>query len=85
MIFLIDYDRRAGRIVTFKKYGDSARQQATEARLQLELDLNRQGIEREVVLLDAPSEEILRMTHARYFSSVPELAKAAARVPSNDF
>lgn len=76
MIFLIEYDRRRGRVVTFTTYDDTARKLAEGTRLDLELRLNREGIEREVVLLDAASEEALRRTHRRYFEDLGGLSKA---------
>ncbi len=78
MIFLIEYDRSRGRIVTFEAFADSARQEAEDSRLQLELDLNRLGTEREVVLLEAASEEALRRTHRRYFEDLNELVNSPA-------
>lgn len=75
MIFLIDYDRSAGEIVEFRKFRDVEREKAKKARLTLELRLNRKGIEREVVLLEASSERALRKTHRRYFEDVAGLAK----------
>jgi hypothetical protein len=57
-----------------KKFPDSDHQKAEETRLELELKLNRQGIEREVVLLDATDEDALRKTHRRYFEVLGELA-----------
>jgi hypothetical protein len=78
MIFLIEYDRSQGRIVTFKVFDDLARQEAEDSRLQLELDLNRRGTEREVVLLEAASEEALRRTHRRYFEDLSELVNSPA-------
>lgn len=78
MIFLIEYDRSQGRIVTFEAFQDSARQEAEDSRLQLELELNRRGTEREVVLLEAASEEALRRTHRRYFEDLNELVNSPA-------
>jgi hypothetical protein len=78
MIFLIEYDRSQGRIVTFEAFADSARPAAEDSRLQLELELNRQGTEREVVLLEAASEEALRRTHRRYFEDLSELVNSPA-------
>lgn len=78
MIFLIEYDRSQGHIVTFRAFDDSARQEAEDSRLQLELDLNRRGTEREVVLLEAASEEALRRTHRRYFEDLNELVNSPA-------
>lgn len=68
MIFLIEYDRPTGTLVQFRKFDDSERQIAQDARLELELKLNREGNrDREVVILEAPSEEAVHHTHARYF------------------
>jgi hypothetical protein len=78
MIFLIEYDRSQGRIVTFTTFDDAARQEAEDSRLQLELELNRRGTEREVVLLEAATEEALRRTHRRYFEHLSELVNSPA-------
>ncbi len=78
MLFLIEYDRNCGQIVTFKTFADSARQEAENARLEMELGLNRLGIEREVVLLEAATEEGLRRTHRRYFEDLAELVQSPA-------
>lgn len=56
MIFLIEYNRPKGQIVTLKHFKSSDRSRAEKSRLEIELELNRSGIEHEVVLLDAPSE-----------------------------
>lgn len=74
MLFLIEYDRDQGRIVTIKSFGDPEREAAEDARLELELNLNLKGVENEVVLLDAASEDALRRTHRRYFEDLAELA-----------
>lgn len=78
MIFLIEYDRNGGSIVTFKIFDDSEQQRAAETRLQMELELNRLGTEREVVLLAAATEGDLRRTHRRYFENLNELLNAPA-------
>ncbi len=78
MIFLIEYDRARGSIVTMKKFDESERERAENARLEMELDLNRRDVEREVVLLEAETEEALRRTHRRYFENLAELVKAPA-------
>ena len=77
MLFLIEYDRNRGEIVTFKTFDDSERQKAEEARLEKELELNRLGTEREVVLLEAATEDALRRTHRRYFENFGELVNAS--------
>ncbi len=76
MLFLIEYDRTRGQIVTFKRFADSERHKAEDARLELELGLNRLRVEREVVIMEAESEEALRRTHRRYFENLAELVKA---------
>ena len=65
MIFLIEYDRPKGCIVTLKDFRDSERLKAENSRLEIELELNRRGVDREVVLLEAASEAALRRTHRR--------------------
>jgi hypothetical protein len=77
MLFLIEYDRSRGEIVTFRSFGDLEREAAENSRLELELELSRQGQEREVVLLEAASEDALRLTHRRYFEDLSELVKAS--------
>ena len=69
MIFLIEYDRPAGRIVKFKTFEDSARSEAENSRLEIELALNRTRVDHEVILLQAMSEQALRQTHRRYFET----------------
>ena len=77
MIFLIEYNRSEGRMVSPPHvFDESEREKAREARLNLELDLNRKGIDHEVVLLEALSEAALRKTHRRYFESLSEIGKS---------
>ena len=75
MIFLIEYDRRRGLLVSLKSFHENDRQSAERARLDLEIRLNSSGIEREVVLLEAATEHALRQTHRRYFESLKELGQ----------
>jgi len=78
MIFLIEYDRRLGQIVNFEEFEDDARHKAEKIRLDIELALNRNGVDHEVVLLQAASKDALRQTHRRYFESPQELLKRPA-------
>lgn len=78
MLFLVEYDRTQGSVARITPYDDSQRQLAENARLTLELELHRQGIQKEVVLLEATSEEALRVTHRRYFEDLAELARSSA-------
>lgn len=77
MIFLIEYNRPEGQLVTFQRFQDSERLEAQDARLDLELDLNRKGVNHEVVLLEAASEEALRRTHGRYFKTLRQILESA--------
>lgn len=78
MIFLIEYNRPKGRIITFKRFKDAERLKAENTRLDLELDLNRRGLDHEVVLLEAASEDALRRTHRRYFETPRQIAESAS-------
>jgi hypothetical protein len=75
MLFLIEYDRNQGKVVTIQEFDDSKK--AQNARLEMELKLNRIGISHEVVVLDAATEAALRLTHRRYFENLSELVKAS--------
>lgn len=75
MLFLIEYNRSQGQLVSFRQFSDADTEIAKNTRLELELDLNRRGIEREVVLFQATDEAALRRTHRRYFENLAELAK----------
>jgi len=82
MIFLIEYNRSEGRIVTIRDFDDSQRREAEDLRLANELELNRKGVEHEVVLLEAESKDALCLTHQRYFKDLAQILKSAAlRVP----
>ena len=76
MIFLIEYNRTCGQIVTFESFDDADRRKAEDARFEKELELNRAGIEHEVILLEAGTEEALRRTHRRYFENLTQLVAA---------
>ncbi len=74
MIFLIDYDRSRGELSSIEIFDDSERDAADNQRLKRELTLHRQGVRREIVLLQAASEDALRETHRRYFADIATLA-----------
>ncbi len=79
MIFLIQYDRPKGAIVTLTAFAPEAREEAANERLVLEVDLNRQGItEHEVILLEAESEAALRLTHRRYFENARQIMTSSS-------
>lgn len=75
MLFLIEYDRLQGQIISFRSFASSEVAIAQEARLALELALNQEGVHREVVVLEALDEDALRRSHRRYFENLKELAE----------
>jgi hypothetical protein len=75
MLFLIEYDRLQGQIISFRSFASSEVAIAQEARLALELALNQEGVHREVVVLEALDEHALRRSHRRYFENLQELAE----------
>ena len=77
MIFLIEYHRAAGKVVTLSRFASSDRAKAERARLDLELRLLGQPVDHEVVLLEAESDQALRRTHRRYFDDLRGLAEEA--------
>ena len=77
MIFLIEYNRSEGRIVTLREFDDRQRREAENARLELEVDDNGKELDREVVLLEAESEDALRLTHRRYFEDLRQMLENA--------
>ena len=79
MLFLVEYDRQRGVLISFQSFPQSEQARADSARLELELRLNREGIGHEVVLLEAASENALRRSHRRYFEDVAKIAGTTAR------
>ncbi len=82
MLFLIEYNRPKGKLVTFKRFKSSDRTKAEKERLQIELTLNREKIDHEVVLLEAERENMLKHTHARYFESLRGMVNSTASLNS---
>jgi hypothetical protein len=74
MIFLIEYDRARGELLSIKPFEDSDRYLAENERLLREIKLHEKGIQREIVLLQAASEDALKETHRRYFADIATLA-----------
>lgn len=77
MLFLLEYERRGGRIVTLQSFADAERAAAEAAKLQLELQRTNDDGDREIVLLQARSEKALRVTHRRYFESARQIVESS--------
>ena len=78
MIFLLVYDRPSGQLIDMRRYKLTERFKAEEKRLKIELDLNRQKLNYEVVLLEAETEEALRRTHRRYFENLGQIRNSTS-------
>jgi hypothetical protein len=75
VIFLIEYNRKQGQIVTFRAFDESEQRKAEDERLEMELDLNRREVVHEVVLFEAATEAALRRTHRRYFEDLADFRR----------
>ncbi len=83
MIFLVDYDRNSSSLLSITQFDDQFRVDAEAARVKLEIALLRDGISREVVLLEARNEIQLRKTHRRYFETIEQLSKLPDSIWNN--
>lgn len=77
MLYLIEYDRHSRRIVRLEEFATSEQAIADAARLEIELDLNRRGVQHELVILEAANGDALRWTHRRYFQDFADIAREA--------
>jgi hypothetical protein len=76
MIFLLEYDRSAGRLINVARFPDALRLEAESSRLSLEIRNLKSGLAHEIVLLEASSEAALRTTHRRYFEALESLTRS---------
>lgn len=76
MIFLIEYDRPQAQVVRFESFEDIERIKAERLRFEIEITLHRQHLDREVVVLEATSEQALRRTHRRYFENAKQIVES---------
>jgi len=83
MIFLIEYDRSRGELASIEVFDDADRPKAENERLLREVKLHHKGVSREIVLLQAASEEALKETHRRYFEAIGTLADADSHGMAN--
>jgi len=67
-------------MISIESFSDSERSKAQDLLLKLELQLNQNGSDREVVLLEAESEDALRVTHRRYFEDLSEIIKTPSSI-----
>ena len=67
MIYYIEYSRERQQLLSLKPFEEANRVDAQAYALSRELELSRQGLQLEIVLLEADSEATIRNTHPRYF------------------
>lgn len=73
MMYLVHYDRSSSLLVEIREFAN--RDEANQARADLELSLLCTEGTNEIVLLEADSLDSLKNTHSRYFSSFDEIAQ----------
>jgi hypothetical protein len=76
MIFLLQYDRKQGKVRKLERFSFAERAKAQRKRLDIELSLHKVRVPYEVVLLEAADERALKRTHQRYFKTPRELVEA---------
>lgn len=69
MIFLLEYDRAQGKLLSLQAFGDNSK--AQEMRFNMEIQTGSYNVE--IVILEADSEEDLKKTHGRYFIQLAKL------------
>jgi hypothetical protein len=78
MFFLMEYDRRKGKLVNITSFHNVDRTKAEKQRLMIELELHKLHVDREVVLLEAINEDALRRTHRRYFENARQIGQSVS-------
>ena len=69
MIYYVEYSREQQKTLSFKSYPESDRSLAQAHALSREIELSRQNLQLEIVLLEANNEVTVRNTHPRYFGN----------------
>lgn len=73
MIFLLDYERASGVLISIREFDDAMRAAAEQSRLDLELSNLQRSATHEVILLEAATKADLKKTHRRYFENLGDL------------
>jgi hypothetical protein len=69
MLFLVHYDRKKSKVISFKEYRESERALAYQEHLELEKKHNLHDGSQEIVLLEAVDKEQLKKTHPKYVAN----------------
>jgi len=78
MIYLIEYNRSLGKIITLKRFRN--RRKAEKIRFLMD-SMNEAG--HEIVTLEASNINILKHTHGRYFKTLSELSDDLTHVTAH--
>ena len=81
-IFLLIYDWSSRRLVRKAEYDQTDREAALKARYEAELRASREGLDQEIVILEAPSLDTLKRTHGSYFFTIDELGERLLKAAS---
>lgn len=81
-IFLLIYDWNTRRLVRKEEYDQVDREAALKARYEAELRAAREGLDQEIVILEAKSFDTLKQTHGSYFFTVEELTERLLKAAS---
>jgi len=76
MLFLIQYDKHHGNVISIHEFEEAQRREAEKARAALELALCGEGSVYEVALLDAKALDDVRKTYPHYFKDAPEAVRS---------
>jgi hypothetical protein len=74
MLFLIEYSRSQGKLISLKSFPDTEWNAVMDERLELELDLfHRKVQDHDALVFQSDSLETLKVTHGNYFKTLEEL------------
>jgi hypothetical protein len=76
-LFLLIYDRRSMQVIELREFDESGRIEADTVRFAAQRDALAAGLDQDIVLFQADSEQELRRTHGSYFLTVHELIERA--------
>ena len=85
MIFLVSYDRHRQRLTQpLETFEDEERGVARKRRLELQPQVGDDFDRYEIVMLEAPHQRDIELTHARYFAKGEHVMIAAAQAESRE-
>lgn len=80
--FVLVYDRTKQQLIKLREFSEEDRVSAEGFRLEAQRKSLHDGLDQEIILFQAASEEALRRTHGSYFLSERELLERTMRASS---